>query len=498
MLSKKIGNQKPTFSVIGKYAYSNGNLVADMFEEEAGATFYGAQRDELVLMLARTKEGAPAGTTIGISKPRQNGKSYSARFYAAYMADFEHKSVLFSAHHGSTVRKMFRSLCDLYDNPERYPEFAANVKSISRSRGYEGIYFKDWTDSNGVIHPGGYIEFATRTNSGARGGTYSVIIIDEAQELTDEQQEAMLPVASAAGDAQDETQKPQIIMLGTPTPPTGNGTVFRRLHSKAHHGESSSTWWLEWSIECDNLEELQISESNVLEMARMTNPAYGIRLAESTVINEFNQMSLDGFCRERLGWWTPINNAENYAIAKAIWESCASEELKPEGKTAYGVKFSPDGAIVYLCGAVCPTDGPARISMIETKDTSRGTAWLSDWLNERYKVASCVVIDGRNGVEYLIEKIKPTWKAKNSIVKPSAKDMVAAASQLVNEVNEHTVTWYHLQTDLDDSARTSVKRPIAGGWGFGGDNAGPIEAASLALWGCRTSKRNPQRKMRVG
>ena len=76
--------------------------------------------------------------------------------------------------------------------------------------------------------------------------------------------------------------------------------------------------------------------------------------------------------------------------------------------------------------------------------------------------------------------------------------MIAAASRLVQEVNEQTVTWYKQQEILKESATTSVKRPIAGGWGFGGDDSAPIEAAALALWGCRTSKRNPGKKMRIG
>ena len=49
-----------------------------------------------------------------------------------------------------------------------------------------------------------------------------------------------------------------------------------------------------------------------------------------------------------------------------------------------------------------------------------------------------------------------------------------------------------------DSAITATKRPVAGGWGFGGDNSAPIEAAALALWGAKTSKRDPNRVMRIG
>lgn len=45
---------------------------------------------------------------------------------------------------------------------------------------------------------------------------------------------------------------------------------------------------------------------------------------------------------------------------------------------------------------------------------------------------------------------------------------------------------------------TAVKRPIAGGFGFGGDNSLPVEACALALWGAKTSRRDPTRKMKIG
>ena len=57
---------------------------------------------------------------------------------------------------------------------------------------------------------------------------------------------------------------------------------------------------------------------------------------------------------------------------------------------------------------------------------------------------------------------------------------------------------YKLQESMNESALTATKRPIRGGWGFGGDYSGPIEAAALAYWGASTSKRDPERKMRIG
>ena len=51
---------------------------------------------------------------------------------------------------------------------------------------------------------------------------------------------------------------------------------------------------------------------------------------------------------------------------------------------------------------------------------------------------------------------------------------------------------------LNESAITAVKRPIAGGFGFGGDNSLPVEACALALLGAKTSRRDPTRKMKIG
>lgn len=495
----RTGNQRPTFERVGDYAYSLSKDVAEMFAEDGGATFYPSQEYELELMLARNQDGSPAASSIGISKPRQNGKSYAARYYAAYMSDFEHRDVLYSAHHSATTKKMFTALCDLFESPERFPEFAADIKSVSHARGYEGFYFKDWKDADGVTHKGGCIEFVTRTNSGSRGGTYSVIIIDEAQELTSDQQEGMLPTVSAASDAQDASLMPQQIYIGTPPGPTCNGTVFDTMHRSAHGENEPSTWWLEWAIEASSLEKEIPNKDTAIELAYKTNPAMGYRIAQKTVENEYETMRLDGFARERLGWWVPERKQKtDIAIPADAWDACGSDEKKPDGKTAYGVKFSADGAEVCLCGAVIPADGPARISLIDRRTTAMGIQWLADWLDARYKVASCVVIDGRNGVDVLVEKISGTWRVKGSVVRPKANDVIAAVSTLTDAIWERSVTWYKKQTALRDSAVTSTKRKVGSGWAFGGENATPIEAAALALWGARISKRDPSKQMRIG
>ena len=90
------------------------------------------------------------------------------------------------------------------------------------------------------------------------------------------------------------------------------------------------------------------------------------------------------------------------------------------------------------------------------------------------------------------------WKYKGSVIKPSARDVIASVGMLTDALAESSITWYKPQEALRDSAITSTKRPIAGGWGFGGDNSAPIEACALAYWGAKTCKRNPGRRMKIG
>ena len=107
-------------------------------------------------------------------------------------------------------------------------------------------------------------------------------------------------------------------------------------------------------------------------------------------------------------------------------------------------------------------------------------------------------IDGRNGSDILIDRIADTWRVKGSIIKPSVREVIASVSALTDAVNEQTLSWNELQDALKESAVTSTKRPIAGGWGFGGENSCPIESCALAVWGVKTSKRNPGAKMLIG
>ena len=465
-----MGSQDPSVRIAPKYSRTDGGDAARILGV-GGLILDPWQATVLEDWMSLTKGGLWVCKTCGGSVPRQNGKTGLVAGRAEAGMLMYNEQVIYTAHLQKTATETFEEMANFFDS-DRMRKY---VKDIKTALGREQI----------ILKSGARVKFLARTRNGGRGQHGDCLIFDEAQELDDSAQASFIPAISAS-------LNPQTIYVGTPPDPTAEGTVFRGIRDKAIAGETKSTAWFEFSVK-------EIGDVTDKRRWAETNPAVGRRILISTIEGECEQLAPDMFARERLGWWTPIvEHKEDYAIDSKVWDECKSEDPKPEGKTAYGVKFSADGSYVCLCGAVIPKEGKARISLIEAKPTGHGTTWLADWLNERSTKACCVVIDGRNGVDVLVDKISEKWRIKGSVIRPSAKDVISAVGILTDSLNEQTLTWYAGQEALRESAITAVKRPIGGGWGFGGENSAPIEACSLALWGCKTSQRDPSRKMRIG
>ena len=464
------GRQEPSVKVVPAYNDTDG-LDAARILKSGRMTLDEWQADILCDWMAIANNGRWLNKTCGLSMPRQNGKTGLLEGRAEAGMILYNEQVIYTAHLQKTATETFEEMAAFFDTPN----LRKYIDVIKTALGREQI----------ILKTGARVKFLARTRNGGRGQHGDLLIFDEAQELNIDAQASFIPAISAS-------LNPQTIYAGTPPDPTADGTVFKGVRAKALSGETTSTAWAEFSVP-------EIGDVKDRKRWALTNPALGTRILETTIEGECEQMPADTFARERLGWWTPeAEHKLDYALDADLWASCKSEEPKPTGKTAYGVKFTADGASVALCGAVIPENGAARISLIEQRPTGYGISWLADWLNQRYTKASCVVIDGRNGVDVLVERISPTWKMKGSVIRPTSKDVIAAVGTLTNALNEHAVTWFFQQEALNESALTSTKRTIGGGWGFGGDNSAPIEAASLALWGAQNTKRDPNKKMRIG
>lgn len=159
-----------------------------------------------------------------------------------------------------------------------------------------------------------------------------MIIYDEAQELTDEQQAASLFAISAS-----RKHNTQTIYIGTPPEPSCPGEVFRRLHDDAHAQAPQAIPWMEWAV-------TEIGDVTDRVRWRRVNPSQGILIDETAIEGELGTLA-DTFARERLGWWSPVARAEK-AIPDRAWDASSIDGIgdRFRAKTALAVKFSPDGS----------------------------------------------------------------------------------------------------------------------------------------------------------
>ena len=192
MSSKRRGSQEPRIRVLPKRddwgeLYSDGDDACEL-SSAYGLTPDLWQRLVIIDWLKRDDSDKYAATSCGLALPRQNGKNAVIEMRELYGLVACGEKILHTAHRVDTARKAFLRLASFFEN-DSYPELKEMVVSIRRTNGQEAI----------VLNNGASIEFSSRVNGGARGSTYDVVVFDEAQELTNDQMEAILKALGTDG-----------------------------------------------------------------------------------------------------------------------------------------------------------------------------------------------------------------------------------------------------------------------------------------------------------
>ena len=442
---------------------------------------YPWQHIPLDAWLARTEDDKLVYQTCGLSVPRQNGKNVVIEAREIYEIVASGGHVLHTAHRVKTAKKAFNRLVRFFKDETHNPEGAAKVEKIRYTNGEEAIFLDN----------GGSIEYASRGRGTSRGfDDITLVVFDEAQDLTDDQQNAIMftLAASASGDR-------QIIYTGTPPDATAPGEVFTRIRKSTIENKPKLNCWHEWSVE-------EIGDVWDTDRWYATNPSLGYILDYEFTFNECSNATPDGFAHERLGWWTP-HVSTKHVISEKLWAKSSIDSIGDSypAKTAFAVKFSLDGSHYTLAGCKSNSKGECAVEIVEQGTTENGTRSLAEALASRSGSACGVTVDGLSGSDALCENLRELNVPKKYVIRPRAGDIVASATGFLDALSDGTLKHTN-QKELDDSALNAVKRAVGnrGGWGF--DCTEPydstaIEAAALALWTLRTSKRNPKRKQRL-
>lgn len=425
-------------------------------------------------VLAKRADGLYACGIGGavISIPRQVGKTYTigAIVFALCLA-FPGTLVLWTAHRTRTHNETFKSM----DGMTQRKGIAPHVSNVRKANGEQEIEFAN----------GSRILFGARESGFGRGfAKVDVLVLDEAQILTEKAMEDMVPATNAAPNG-------LVLMMGTPPRPGDPGEVFSSRRESALSGEDEDVLYVEFSADDG-------ASPDDRKQWAIANPSFPRRTTETAILRMRKLLgSVESFLREGLGIWDKKQLGRK-AFQASEWSK--RQGMPPsDGVKVFGVKFSVDGSTVALSAAMKPESGPIHIEGITSAPLSDGTQWLVDFLVERKGDIAQIVIDGKAGVGYLVEALRSERVGKLLIITPTLDQVITAHSMFSQAVTGGGLT-HSGQGTLDDQAKDAIRRKIGttGGFGWEGSAEGNqvtlLDAATLAYFGAKITKRNPGRK----
>lgn len=437
------------------------------------------QRDINRLLLSKRADGRWAARNGDLSICRQAGKTYDIGFIPIQRCiEIPKFTAIWTTHHFSVTHDTFLTMRDDIVNAEEMEPYIDPVRGVHSASGQERFEFRN----------GSVLAFKARENGAIRGfKKVGLIVLDEAQHLSDSALAGVLPTQNRAAN-------PQTIYMGTPPGPKSNGEVFARHREEALAHKTDNTLYVEFSADrdCQPLDR---------DQWRKANPSYPEHTDDESILNLYGQLALDDFRRECLGIWDETSMTS--AIDPEQWEAGNIEQLNLDGRLAFGLDMPPDRSALAVGMAVRHDDGTALINLQEYRDTKQsGTAWAVDWLAERWHKTSAVVIDAQSPAMSLLPDLQ---KRHIKVIVTQSRDLGAATGRVLDMI--HAGTLQHLnaehQPQLSMAAHGVTLRDIGPNglkaWNKKGSDIdiSPLQACTVALHGAFVSKRKPGRKQRV-
>lgn len=459
MASDYTARQTPTESLILPYEKTDGKEAIDLYN---GTGRTAQEWQELITydLLARNSDDLWTHTKFGYAVPRRNGKNEIVAIRELYGLK-SGEQMLHTAHRTKTSRMAWERLKTLlqglgYTEPEDY--------KTTSTIGMESIRLKE---------SGGKIDFGTRSSRSGLGEGFDLLVIDEAQEYTDDQQTALKYVVS-------DSKNPQTIFCGTPPTPVSSGTVFTKLRKSALSGLAENTGWAEWSVKSQ-------TDPKDKEAWYQTNPSLGTIISERSVADEIGDDIVD-FNIQRLGLWIRYNLKSE--ISKVQWEELRMEQLpKFTSPLFVGIKYAHETNNVSMSIALKTADDKYFCEAIDCREARAGNGWIIDFL-EKADVAE-VIVDGASGQGVLESDMREAGLLRPLL--PTVKQVIKANATFEQLLYAKDIC-HKGQPALTQSVSNCEKRAIGSSGGFGYSSlkesidVSLLESTILALWGATEHK----------
>lgn len=424
------------------------------------------------IALSKRADGKYAASIGGVvlSIPRQTGKTYLIGWLAfALCTLIPNLTIIWTAHHSRTSDETFEKMRSMAMRPRvrRYIDGKPRV-----ANGQQVIKF---TNESRIL-------FGAREHGFGRGfDMVDVLILDEAQKLTENAMSDMVPATNAAPNG-------LVFLMGTPPRPGKDaGEVFTSRRADAIDGDPD-TAYAEFSAD---------HEAEIIDWQQVAkaNPSFPHRTNKTAVLRMKKLIGSDAdFRREAYGIWDVVKG-DSALIERADWDELKGSPPPPDAPVAYGVKFSPDNGRVALTVASTCEDGATFVEVVDFASTAVGIGPGARWLAERARECDAITIDGQSHAGLLVEELIKAGVPTRRIVRPSADEFTTSCARFM-EMFGNKALRHGGQPGFADDACGVAKRPIGtrGGWGFRSihpdANDVTVESAALAISGLKQRETN--------
>lgn len=406
------------------------------------------------LILAKRSDGTYAASVggVAISIPRQVGKTFllGAVVFALCLLN-PGLTVIWTAHRLRTANETFQSMRGF----ARRKLVKPHIEKIVLANGDEAIEFCN----------GSRVLFGARERGFGRGfANVGVLVFDEAQILTDNAIDDMLPATNTAVN-------PLVLYTGTPPRPTDPSEVFTRLRVEALSGDATDSVYIEFSADpdADPDDRLQWSKAN---------PSYPRRTPETAMLRLRKNLSADSFVREALGIWDDSGAGD---IDMAHWGTLEDIEDQRPDPVAFAVTVNEDRSWSTIGLAGRRGDGRTHIQVVQS---GRGTGWVIDRLVELdtswHPVGVAVNPNAPAGA--LISGLN---EAGIEPVLVTGREVGQACGALYDAIAEGTVR-HSSQPLLNISVQSAVRHSRGGSWVWKSrspsTDIAPLDAVTLAAF----------------
>jgi len=457
--------------VVPKDAVSTGWPAVQAKCADLGIRFRPWQPGVGKIILCKRRTGKYAATIggTGLSIPRQVGKTFlvGAIVFALCLLR-PNLTVIWTAHRLRTAEETFGKMLVFAKRRKIKP----HILKTPMGSGEEAIIFRN----------GSRILFGARERGFGRGfDEVDVLIFDEAQILTDNALDDMVP---ATNQSRQETGA-LLLFLGTPPKPTDPSEVFTRMRRDALAGEDDDTGWIEFGADPGyepTPKPAPLTKADLAQVAK-ANPTYPDDTPLESILRMRKQLNAESWPREGLGIWDAIEPG-----VLGGWVNCCAAP-GDIGAPSIALDVALDRS--YTSIGIGARRSDERIQ-VELAAYERGTAWAIEECKRLHADWSVpVTVAGSGPAAALIPDLETAGVPINVL---SSAEVAQACAAMADAVKERTVAPLIDETGHPDStlAAATAGAHLRPGESFvftrkGSVDISPLYAVTLARWVAATA-----------